>query len=140
MLRFITRLFTAIAVIWSATVQADMLVDLKDGDTIRVTRVDENQKIKIDGHLNEPVWQTLPAYDEFVVIQPDTLADVQHATQVRMFYTSEGLYVGVDMAQPAGTLYKRLSGRDQRQINRDNINITLDTSGEGRYGYWFGIS
>ncbi|MCB1645169.1 MAG: hypothetical protein KDI36_06935, partial [Pseudomonadales bacterium] len=99
-----------------------------------------NQKIKIDGHLNEPVWQTLPAYDEFVVIQPDTLADVQHATQVRMFYTSEGLYVGVDMAQPAGTLYKRLSGRDQRQINRDNINITLDTSGEGRYGYWFGIN
>ena len=44
------------------------------------------------------------------------------------------------MDQPADSLIARLSGRDSRQINRDNINITLDTSGEGRYGYWFGIN
>ena len=44
------------------------------------------------------------------------------------------------MRQPEETLIARLSSRDNREIKRDNINLTLDTSGEGRYGYWFGIN
>ena len=44
------------------------------------------------------------------------------------------------MRQPKETLIARLSSRDNREIKRDNINLTLDTSGEGRYGYWFGIN
>ena len=42
------------------------------------------------------------------------------------------------MDQPKETLVRRLSGRDAS--NRDSINITLDTSGNGRYGYWFGLN
>ena len=37
-------------------------------------------------------------------------------------------------------LIARLSSRDDRAINRDSINLTLDTSGEGRYGFWFGVN
>jgi len=96
--------------------------------------------IKIDGVLDEPVWQQLPAYDELVVIEPDTLAKPPYRTRVRLFHTDKGLYIGIDMDQPGDTLIARLSGRDNRQINRDSINVTLDTSGEGRYGYWFGIN
>ena len=36
-------------------------------------------------------------------------------------------------------LITRLSGRDRRDIKREQIGVTLDTSGEGRYGYWFGV-
>ncbi|MEJ6591181.1 MAG: hypothetical protein QNL99_04310, partial [SAR86 cluster bacterium] len=121
-------------------VLADVIVDLKQGDSITVERVIGQPEIKIDGHLNEAVWAGLPAYDEFVVIEPDTLASVPHATRVKFFYTTDGLYVGVDMDQPVESLIKRLSSRDQRQINRDGISVTLDTSGEGRYGYWFGVN
>lgn len=96
--------------------------------------------IKIDGKLEESIWATLPAYDEFFVIDPDTLAKATSVTLVRFFHTERGLYVGIDMEQPEGTLVSRLSGRDVRALNRDSINITLDTSGEGRYGFWFGVN
>jgi|TARA_Y100000310_G_scaffold276983_1_gene294518 hypothetical protein len=120
---------------------ADQVVDIAPGETLLLQRRETTDTpIRIDGHLTEEIWQQLPAYDEFVVIDPDTLNDVPHATLVRLFYSSDGLYVGVDMEQPEETLIMRLSGRDGFFLNRDSINVTLDTSGEGRYGYWFGIN
>lgn len=111
------------------------------GEVLRLKRIAPDVAvIRIDGRLDEGVWNTLPAYDELVVIEPDTLAKTPHKTLARLFYNDEGLYVGVDMEQPADTLIRRLSGRDSRHINRDGVSITIDTSGEGRYGYWFGVN
>jgi len=117
------------------------LTRLTNNESVVLQKFAESEhNITIDGKLDEALWKTLRAYDEFVVIDPDTLVPPGHATHVRLFNTERGLYVGVDMEQPAGTLVKRLSGRDVRSLNRDSINITLDTSGEGRYGFWFGIN
>ncbi len=134
------------AVMLSATCQAavdeglPVVAELGDGQVIHIQRKPADSRIRIDGVLDEPIWSSLPAYDEFVVVDPDTLSDVPHQTLVRFANGADGLYVGVAMSQPKETLIKRLSGRDQRTINRDTINITLDTSGAGRYGYWFGIA
>lgn len=117
----------------------DVVVDVSATDTIVIDRR-LGAGVKIDGHLDEAIWATLPAYDEFVVLEPDTLETPVHATRVRLFYDETGLYLGVDMEQPVETLINRLSGRDRRDIKREQIGITLDTSGEGRYGYWFGIN
>ena len=116
----------------------DLVVDLGPNDKIVLQR--HAAEIKIDGKLDEPIWQQLPAYDEFVVIDPDTLAEPPYRTRVRFFYDDKNFYVGIDMDQPGETLISRLSGRDARWISRDTITMTLDTSGEGRYGYWFGVS
>lgn len=128
---------------WSATLDrgalSDLVVDISPEDTIVVNRVDD-AGLRVDGFLDESVWQSLPAYDEFFLIEPDTLGSTTYATRVRLFYDATGLYVGIDMEQPASTLVARLSGRDVGNLNRDAINLTLDTSGEGRYGYWFGLN
>jgi hypothetical protein len=100
---------------------------------------DRPADFKLDGKLTEPVWATLPVHRDLQVIEPDTLAAPAHETRVRLFYTKRGLYVSFDMDQPADTLIARLSGRDGSGINRDTINITLDTSGDGRYAFWFGL-
>ena len=118
---------------------SDIVVDLSPDETLRWQR-HEAQNVRLDGHLDEAIWAQLPAYDEFVVLEPDTLADPTYGTRVRFFYDSAGLYVGIDMDQPQASLVKWLSGRDRSDINRDQIGITLDTSGEGRYGYWFGVT
>jgi len=115
-----------------------LVMDLGEGEKIVLQRHDID--IVVDGKLQEKLWSQLPAYDEFLIIEPDTLGPTSHATRVRFFYNDEGLYVGVDVDQPQQTLVSRLSGRDGRDINRDGIAITLDTSGEGRYGYWFGVN
>lgn len=120
---------------------ADVVVDIGAGEVIGLTRLEAGQTpIVIDGALDEPVWQSLPAYDPFVVIEPDTLAAPRHETRIRLAYDDRGLYLGAEMRQPPETLISRLSSRDNRGLNRDSINLTLDTSGEGRYGFWFGIN
>ena len=115
-----------------------LLVDISPDDVISVSEIDA--PVVIDGRLDDAVWQNLPEYDEFSVTDPDTLVKPSHETRVRLFYNDEGLYLGILMRQPKETLIARLSSRDNREIKRDNINLTLDTSGEGRYGYWFGIN
>ena len=115
-----------------------IVVDISPEDRLVLNRR-ENADVRVDGHLDDSVWHELPAYDEFVVMVPDTLLKPEYATRVRAFYDERGLYFGVDMEQPVETLITRLSGRDRRDIQREQIGITLDTSGEGRYGYWFGV-
>ncbi len=119
----------------------DETVNITPTQTLRIPQYHGDQSpVNVDGKLDEPIWRELPAYDEFQVLEPDTLERAPYATLVRFVHTDRGLYVGVAMEQPKQTLIKRLSGRDVRELNRDSINLTLDTSGEGRYGFWFGIN
>lgn len=121
--------------VWGAVV-----LNVSD-QAIRLTPFDRDHvEVEIDGRLDEPIWDELPAHGDFRVIEPDTLAVPPYATRVRFFYTSAGLYIGVDMDQPEETLIQRLSGRDDWRVNRDAVGLTLDTSGEGRYGYWFEVA
>ena len=114
-------------------------LEMLDGESIELANM-RGKKIQIDGYLNETVWEELPFYDQFVVIEPDSLKKPIYSTRVKIFYDSAGIYFGIDMDQPKETLVRRLSGRDAGLVNRDSINITLDTSGTGRYGYWFGLN
>ena len=102
------------------------------------TRLDQPD-ITIDGRVDEAAWANVPAYDNMRVMEPETLAEPTYATASRFIYTTGGLYVSAVMAQPPETLVTRLSSRDQ-YINRDSYGITLDTSGEGLYGYWFTVA
>jgi len=99
----------------------------------------QDAQISLDGVPDEPVWAQLPVYHNLRVTEPDTLESPEFATQVRMFYTAKGLYVSAVMQQPSESLVRRLSNRDQL-LNRDSFSVTLDTSGEGLYGYWFELS
>ena len=114
------------------------LVAANHNAAIAVPRFDAVE-IELDGRLDEPIWSELPGYDDMVLVEPDTLSKPRHRTIARYVYTDQGLYVGVWNEQPPETLIARLSSRDD-YINRDGWGITLDTSGEGRYGYWFNIN
>jgi hypothetical protein len=41
---------------------------------------------------------------------------------------------------PAATIIQRFAPRDAFDVNRDNVGFTLDTSGDGRYGFWMNLS
>ena len=99
----------------------------------------DDAEVRVDGVLDEPVWSRLAVHDEFYITEPDTMEKPPYETRVRMFYSEKGLHIGVDMDQPADTLISRLSGRDVFPLSRDGVSFTLDTSGTGRYGYWFNV-
>ena len=116
-------------------------ISIDPQDPIQLPRFDEaTADIRIDGRLDEAAWQGIAGVDSFQVIDPDTLADPRYRTLVRMFYTDRGLYASFEMEQPPDTLVTWFSGRDNGRLNRDNVGVTLDTSGEGRYGYWVNLA
>jgi hypothetical protein len=93
----------------------------------------------IDGELDEPIWAELEPLDNMLVVIPPTGQPGRYPTEVRMFATERGLYVGAIMYQPPETLVLRRSARNQ-QLDRDTFGITLDTAGTGRFAYWFNIA
>ena len=108
---------------------------------MRLLRIEHDDSgIKIDGHIDEAIWSQIPPFNDLKVIEPDTLTDAPYKTDMRMFYTERGLYVSFDMEQPADTIIQRFTPRDAFDVNRDNVGFTLDTSGDGRYGYWMNLS
>ena len=122
-----------------ATAGEDSLAVITNGHVV-VERRDGAAKMHIDGRLHEAAWQGLEVHDDFRVIDPDTLEPASLPTKVRLFYTQRGFYLGVEMVQKAEALVEHLSGRDQGWLNRDYFSFTLDTSGEGRYGFWFQLN
>ena len=95
--------------------------------------------IAIDGKLNEPLWQSIAPYDNMSVVQPDLLDRPRHETRTRLFYTDDGFYIGISAQQPLDKLIPRLSSRDGN-LTRDGTMLYLDTSGEGLYGFFFGVN
>lgn len=126
------------AAVQPVPVPADLGVSLAAGQRLALVRL-PHDAIRIDGFVNEAAWQKVPVIDEFVTIEPDTLVPGKFPTRLRLAYNERGLYVSAEMQQPQGTLVRRLTGRDVRD-NRDSLSVTIDTSGEGRYGFWFGIN
>ncbi len=60
----------------------------ESADPIPLTRFNDREaNINIDGHVDEPAWAGLRAYNEMKVLVPDTLAVVPYKTDVRLFYT-----------------------------------------------------
>jgi hypothetical protein len=107
---------------------------------ISIAQIEESDHgVKIDGRLDEAVWQSLPHYDQMRVVFPDTMERVPWETRTKLFSTEQGLYVGVWAEQPKDTMIARLSPRD-RFVARDRIRIFIDPSGEGLYGYWFEVA
>ena len=146
---FLCLLFQALATFAQTDTDEDHLPDvtggievpLQSGDVVRLQRFDHDEvDIKVDGHLDEAIWAELEAIDEFVVIEPDTLATPPYKTELRIFYTEKGVYASYDLEQPQDTIVTRYSVRDDFDVNRDNAGFTLDTSGAGLFGYWVNLS
>ncbi len=106
----------------------------------RLTQVDENvANIQLDGFLDEAIWGEIPSFDGMRVINPDTLAETPYDTDIRVFYTQRGIYVGVKNHQPEETLVALMTPRDT-QLNRDGFVVGVDASGEGLYGFFLRIN
>ena len=125
----------------SAQVDGDIELDVDGATPIRLLRADHDDvDVQVDGQLDESVWQRIDPIGNLVVTTPDTLAETPYATDMRIFYTERGIYVSFDMEQPPETLIQRHAPRDAFDVNRDTVGVTLDTSGDGRYGYWMTLA
>lgn len=101
-------------------------------------RLEDGERIEIDGVFDEPVWQrALPARD-FIQQDPNFGAAATEPTEVRIVYNRESLYMGVTNfdSEPDGMIgFQRR--RDEFLGADDRFMWTMDTYLDGRSGYFF---
>ena len=106
---------------------------------ISVPRLQES--VKIDGVLNEEVWNSAASFSNFSQVEPKSFAKPSQKTEVRVFSTSSALYIGVKCfdTEPDKILYKERR-RDNPGRGDDRVRIAFDTFGRGTNYYYFGVA
>ncbi len=96
--------------------------------------------MRVDGKLEEPVWQTLPPISGFLQTQPIEGTPVSERTEVRVFYDDTALYFGFKCYDSdPGHIVARYGPHDGR-TNSDSVDILLDTFHDRRTGYYYSIN
>jgi len=111
---------------------------LPEGLHKSVTPHKTNEKITIDGKLNEAVWESAPAAGDFVQFQPDKGEKPIFPTTVKILYSEDHLYFGfiLEDRRPE-KIIARHSRRDSDLGEDDAIVVALDTFLDRRTAYFF---
>jgi len=106
--------------------------------TVAAVRLADGESVTLDGRLDEPLWsRALPAAD-FVQIDPENGSPATEATEVRIVFTHDALYLGITCvdSEPDRWIGWQLR-RDERLFSDDAFIWTIDTFLDGRTGYLF---
>jgi hypothetical protein len=94
-----------------------------------------NQEVKIDGVLNEPVWETCQPATDFVEIEPGDNLEASVKTDVKMTYDENFLYVAfICYDDRISKLRANLTDRDA-MYSDDYVGILLDTYNDHKQAY-----
>ena len=105
-------------------------------DTLYAIRTHE--KIKLDGILDEPVWQTAPHIANFTQRELSEGEPASERTEVAVVYDEENVYIGVWCwdSEPEKIVAKKMN-RDFNWRGEDNFEIIIDSYHDRRNSYLF---
>ncbi len=93
----------------------------------------------MDGVLDDPVYEQVPAADGFLQQEPDEGAPASESTRVWVFYDADSLYIAADLEEehPERLMASEMR-RDHRSIGwNDSFQFVLDTFYDRRNGFLF---
>ena len=100
--------------------------------SLEATRIDNPPKI--DGILDDAVWESLPSYGNFFMFQPGNEGTIpsEYQTEVKMAYDNTAVYFAVYMYDPnPDEILNQFSQRDEVFAQADNFYIALNTYNDG---------
>jgi len=105
--------------------------------TLRAFRLAE--PLTVDGVLDDPVYDQVPAADGFTQQEPIEGAPASESTRVWVFYDDDSLYVAAELAEDhPELLMANEMRRDQRNIHwGDSFSVVIDTFYDRRNGFLF---
>jgi len=95
----------------------------------------------LDGKLDDPCWQSVPALTNFTQVIPIEGAPPTEHTAVRFVFTRDALYLAVRCfdSDPRGILAKQMQ-HDGTLVADDLVNLVFDTFNRQRDGYLFSFN
>ncbi len=97
-----------------------------------------DQEIKIDGALDESVWETADGPRDFQQYFPSDSILAEQQTDIKMLYSNTTLYVGIKVYAKGDDYVVPSLERDFRAGGNDNISVMFDTFNDGTIAFLFG--
>lgn len=107
--------------------------------TARAVAVQE--RIRIDGRLDEPSWRKAQPIGELIQVEPREGAPPTEKTEVRVLYDSDALYFGIICydSSPSDIVATQMTRDGDLDVD-DSLWIGLDPFFDQRNGFYFGIN
>ncbi len=87
-----------------------------------------NERVEIDGRLNEAAWRKAKATEAFVDIEGDARPRPRFATRVKMLWNDEYLFIAAEMEEPH--VWATLTKRDSIIFHDNDFEIFIDPNGD----------
>lgn len=104
----------------------------------RAFRVDAGS-VHLDGHLDEPFWQTAQPVVDFNQAEPNEGGQPTDGMEIRFAYDDTALWIGARMRSANGTIQAPMSRRDDGD-QAEYLQVELDTFHDRRTAYMFGVT
>lgn len=99
-----------------------------------ILRIDE--KVELDGSLDEAFWQNCQVLSNFIQNSPVAGAPASRRTEVRMAYDNSAVYIAAEMFDERDSMSLTLSQRDNFG-NADYFGLIFDPYNSGTIGFAF---
>jgi hypothetical protein len=111
-------------------------VSTKNGAPITVTRITE--PIRIDGQLDDPGWQNVPAIDGWYETNPGDNLPASVGCTAKLAYDHDYLYAAFDFGDPnPGAIRCPLGDHDELPGSTDYGGVILDSRNDGKTAQMF---
>ena len=105
--------------------------------TVRVARAATS--IRVDGRLDDAAWAAAEPVTSFTQYDPEEGKPASEATEARVLYDDEALYVGIRM-HDRGKISARLGRRDMGLSDSDWAGVVIDSYHDHRTAFSFDIN
>ena len=99
-----------------------------------------NEKMVLDGSLDEAIWESADVLHNFAQYSPTDTINALGATEIRMVYTDETLYVSAKCYSQGDQFIVSSLKRDYSFRSTDNISFLFDTYNDKTNSYLFGMN
>lgn len=109
--------------------------------SINIQSIPAGTKIILDGQINEPFWQNIPPFDDFLMQEPIEGSLPTERTAIRLAYDTENLYIAVVLYDANPSEIKAFQKkRDAAVDTDDSFSWIFDTYLDKRNAYKFTIT
>jgi len=106
---------------------------------VHATRTDSGPRM--DGRLDDPVWQSARPINGFIQREPDYWMPSTERTEARVVYDKDAIYFGFDCFFSEGMrVVANNMRRDSELWGEDNVQILLDTYNDRQNGFYFFVN
>lgn len=117
--------------VWSTAMSAET-TSKKEGI---IQAVKAQEKVNIDGQLDEKIWKTPPVKKKFISYEPLYGDELPHETQVWVAYDKKNLYFAFLCFDPETEKIQTSITKRDNISNDDWVSVSIDAAGNGQTAY-----